>query len=82
MRLDEQPGETAACRGGGADRAQATARHQKRRNRAVVTLQPAGNSAMMQDALAAAMGKNATGNTQAGVTSYPTWVLHQPTLSF
>ncbi len=37
MRLDEQPGETAARRGGGADRAQGNRRHLKRRNRAVVT---------------------------------------------
>ncbi len=38
MRLDEQPGETAARRGGGADIARrATARRQKRRTAPVVT---------------------------------------------
>lgn len=54
MRLDEQPGETNARRGGGNERRKTTARQP---NHAVVKAQPAGNSAMM-DALAAAMGKN------------------------
>ncbi len=57
MRLDEQPGETNARRGGGNDRPQnsgrPTAKAAKPRGREA---QPAGNSAMM-DALAAAMGK-------------------------
>lgn len=57
MRLDEQPGETNARRGGGGnDRAQGNrpaAKAAKPRGR---DAQPAGNSAMM-DALAAAMGK-------------------------
>ena len=51
MRLDEQPGETNARRGGGNDRPAAKAAKPRTRE-----AQPAGNSAMM-DALAAAMGK-------------------------
>ena len=56
MRLDEQPGETNARRGGSNDRAQGNrpaAKAAKPRGR---DAQSAGNSAMM-DALAAAMGK-------------------------
>ena len=53
MRLDEQPGETNARRGGGNDRPQNNRPAAKPRGREA---QPAGNSAMM-DALAAAMGK-------------------------
>ena len=52
MRLDEQPGETNARRGGGNnDRPAPKAAKPRGRD-----AQPAGNSAMM-DALAAAMGK-------------------------
>ena len=54
MRLDEQPGETNARRGGGNDRPQNNRPAAKPRGREA---QPAGNSAMM-DALAAAMGKS------------------------
>lgn len=54
MRLDEQPGETNARRGGGNERPQNNRPAAKPRGREA---QPAGNSAMM-DALAAAMGKN------------------------
>ena len=56
MRLDEQPGDSNARRGGGNDRPQGNrpaAKAAKPRGREA---QPAGNSAMM-DALAAAMGK-------------------------
>ena len=53
MRLDEQPGETNARRGGGNERPQNNRPAAKPRGREA---QPAGNSAMM-DALAAAMGK-------------------------
>ncbi|WP_225221412.1 S1 RNA-binding domain-containing protein, partial [Escherichia whittamii] len=53
MRLDEQPGETNARRGGGNDRPQNSRTAAKPRSREAQT---AGNSAMM-DALAAAMGK-------------------------
>ncbi len=56
MRLDEQPGDSNARRGGGNDRPQGNrpaAKAAKPRGR---DAQPAGNSAMM-DALAAAMGK-------------------------
>ena len=56
MRLDEQPGDSNARRGGGQDRPQGNrpaAKAAKPRGREA---QPAGNSAMM-DALAAAMGK-------------------------
>ena len=53
MRLDEQPGETNARRGGGNERPQNNRPVAKPRGREA---QPAGNSAMM-DALAAAMGK-------------------------
>lgn len=56
MRLDEQPGETAARRGGGADRAQGNRPASKAAKPRGRDAQPAGNSAMM-DALAAAMGK-------------------------
>lgn len=58
MRLDEQPGDSNARRGGGNDRPHGNrpaAKAAKPRGRET---QPAGNSAMM-DALAAAMGKNA-----------------------
>ncbi len=51
MRLDEQPGETNARRGGGNERPNCPAAKPRGRE-----AQPAGNSAMM-DALAAAMGK-------------------------
>ncbi|WP_153071212.1 S1 RNA-binding domain-containing protein, partial [Escherichia coli] len=56
MRLDEQPGDSNARRGGGQERPQGNrpaAKAAKPRGREA---QPAGNSAMM-DALAAAMGK-------------------------
>ncbi|HBD79530.1 MAG TPA: RNA-binding transcriptional accessory protein, partial [Leclercia adecarboxylata] len=54
MRLDEQPGETNARRGGGnSDARQQQRPAAKPRGREA---QPSGNSAMM-DALAAAMGK-------------------------
>ncbi|MBN0903484.1 S1 RNA-binding domain-containing protein, partial [Pseudomonas aeruginosa] len=56
MRLDEQPGDSHARRGGGQERPQGNrpaAKAAKPRGREA---QPAGNSAMM-DALAAAMGK-------------------------
>ena len=56
MRLDEQPGDSNARRGGGQERPQGNrpaAKAAKTRGREA---QPAGNSAMM-DALAAAMGK-------------------------
>ncbi|MDI8841328.1 helix-hairpin-helix domain-containing protein, partial [Salmonella enterica subsp. enterica serovar Anatum] len=56
MRLDEQPGETAARRGGAADRAQGNRPASKAAKPRGRDAQPAGNSAMM-DALAAAMGK-------------------------
>lgn len=56
MRLDEQPGETAARRGGAADRAQGNRLASKAAKPRGRDAQPAGNSAMM-DALAAAMGK-------------------------
>ncbi|WP_080079864.1 S1 RNA-binding domain-containing protein, partial [Salmonella enterica] len=54
MRLDEQPGETAARRGGGggADRAQGNRPASKAAKPRGRDAQPAGNSAMM-DALAA-----------------------------
>ena len=56
MRLDEQPGETNARRGGNGgarEQQRPAAKAAKPRGR---DAQPAGNSAMM-DALAAAMGK-------------------------
>src|SRR5690606_39028661 len=53
MRLDEQPGETNARRGGNREPQRSAAKAAKPRGR---DAQPAGNSAMM-DALAAAMGK-------------------------
>lgn len=56
MRLDEQPGDTNARRGGNGgarDSQRPAAKAAKPRGR---DAQPAGNSAMM-DALAAAMGK-------------------------
>ncbi len=56
MRLDEQPGDTNARRGGnggGREQQRPAAKAAKPRGR---DAQPAGNSAMM-DALAAAMGK-------------------------
>jgi uncharacterized protein len=56
MRLDEQPGDTSARRGGnggGREQQRPAAKAAKPRGR---DAQPAGNSAMM-DALAAAMGK-------------------------
>ncbi len=59
MRLDEQPGETNARRGGGNERPQNNRPAAKPRGREV---QPAGNSAMM-DALAAAMGKTLNART-------------------
>ena len=55
MRLDEQPGDSNARRGGGQERPQEIARRESRQTRGREA-QPAGNSAMM-DALAAAMGK-------------------------
>ncbi|SUG12819.1 transcription accessory protein [Salmonella enterica subsp. arizonae] len=56
MRLDEQPGETTARRGGGNDRAQGNRPATKAAKPRGRDAQPVGNSAMM-DALAAAMGK-------------------------
>ncbi|MGU0056273.1 hypothetical protein ACVXG7_13185 [Enterobacter hormaechei] len=56
MRLDEQPGDTNARRGGnggGREQQRPAAKAAKPRG---CDAQPAGNSAMM-DALAAAMGK-------------------------
>ena len=59
MRLDEQPGETNARRGGGNnDRTQGNRPAPKAAKPRGRDAQPAGNSAMM-DALAAAMGKKA-----------------------
>ena len=57
MRLDEQPGDSNARRGGGQERPQKSPGCESRQTRGREA-QPAGNSAMM-DALAAAMGKNA-----------------------
>lgn len=60
MRLDEQPGETNARRGGGGnERAQGNRPAPKAAKPRGREAQSAGNSAMM-DALAAAMGKSAS----------------------
>ncbi len=65
-RLDEQPGETAARRGGGADRAQGNRPASKAAKPRGRDAQPAGNTPMTA-ALAAAMGNNSqTGHSPAG----------------